>query len=75
MGDKKLLYTLDHAQLLGLYSIIRLFGEIREAEDLSVRSAIVADAQTRLAAFISEVKPLSADQMRPGRSSPVRLAQ
>jgi len=56
-----LLYTLDHAQLLGLYSVIRLFGEIREAEDPSVRSEIVAEAETRLAAFLFELKPLSAD--------------
>jgi hypothetical protein len=75
MGDKKLLYTLDHAQLLGLYSVIRLFGDIREAEDPSVRSELAAEAQTRLTAFISEVKPLSADQMRPGRASPVSLVR
>jgi len=58
-----LLYTLDHAHLLGLWSVIRLFGEIREAEDPSVRSEIVAQAETRLAAFLSELKPLSADRM------------
>jgi len=58
-----LLYTLDQAQLLGLYSVIRLFGEIREAEDPGVRSEIVAEAETRLAAFLSELKPLSAGRI------------
>jgi hypothetical protein len=58
-----LLYTLDHAQLLGLWSVIRLFGEIREAEDPNVRSEIVTEAQRRVAVFVSELKPLSADQI------------
>jgi hypothetical protein len=62
-GDKKLLHTLDHAHLLGLYSVIRLFGEIREAEDPSVRLEIVAEAETRLAAFVSGLKPSSADRI------------
>jgi len=63
IGDKKLLYTLDHAHLLSLYSVIRLFGEIREAEDPSVRTDIVAEAERRMVAFISELTPLSADQI------------
>ena len=63
IGDKKLLYTLDHAHLLSLYSVIRLFGEIREAEDPSVRTEIVAEAERRMVAFISELTPLSADQI------------
>jgi hypothetical protein len=67
-----LLYTLDHAQLLGLWSVIRLFGDIREAEDPSVRSEIAAEAQRRLTAFISELKPLSVEQIRFGG---VSLAQ
>jgi len=57
------LYTMDQAHLLGLYSVIRLFGEIREAEDPRVRSEIVAKAETRLAAFLFELKPLSADRI------------
>jgi len=61
-----LLYTLDHAHLLGLYSVIRLFAEIREAEDPSVRSEIAAEAETRLAALLFELKPLSTDQIRSG---------
>jgi hypothetical protein len=69
-GDKNLLYTLDHAQLLGLWSVIRLFGEIREAEDPSVRSEIAAEAQRRMAAFVSELKPLSSDQIRSTASLP-----
>jgi len=58
-----LLYTLEQAHLLSLYSVIRLFAEIREAEDPSVRSEIVAEAETRLAAFLSELKPLSVDRI------------
>ena len=58
-----MLYILDHAQLLGLWSVIRLFGEIREAEDPSVRPEIVTEAETRLIAFLSELKPLSGDQI------------
>jgi hypothetical protein len=61
-----MLYTMDHTHLLGLYSVIRLFGDIREAEDLSVQSEIVAEAQTRLAAFLSELKPSHLDRIRPG---------
>jgi hypothetical protein len=61
-----MLYTMDHAHLLGLYSVILLFGEIREAEDPSVRSEIVAEAETRLAAFLFELKPVSAEQIRSG---------
>ena len=58
-----MLYTMDQAHLLGLYSVIRLFAEIREAEDPRVRLEIVAEAETRLAVFLSKLKPLSADQV------------
>ena len=64
IGDKKLLYTLDHAHLLSLYSVIRLFGEIRDAEDPSARSEILTEAQRRVADFISELRPLALDQIR-----------
>jgi hypothetical protein len=75
MRDKKLLYTLDNAQLLGLYSVIRLFGEIREAEDPGVRSELAAEAQRCLAAFISELKPLSVDRVISTRRSFGQLSQ
>jgi hypothetical protein len=62
-------YTLDCAQLLGLWSVVRLFGAIREAEDPTIRCEILTEAQIRLTAFIMELEPLSVDRAGPARQA------
>jgi hypothetical protein len=58
-----LLYTIDCTQLLRLRTVMRLFEEIREAEDPTSRSEIVREVQLRLTSFFMELKPLSVDQL------------
>ena len=60
--DKKLLYTTDDGQLLGLWVAIRLIGEVREIQDPIVHDNVLTEAQILLTAFFVDLKPQLGDQ-------------
>ena len=60
-----MIYTLDVDQLLGLWTVIRLLGEIREIPDAISRSEVLTEAQILLTAFVLGLKPLPRDEADP----------
>ncbi len=55
-------YTVDVEQLLNLWTVIRILGEIREIPDETGRSDVLTEAQILLTAFVLGLKPLSRDE-------------
>ena len=60
-----MIYALDDSELLGLWTVIRYLGELREVADPMDRSEILTQAQIHLTAFIIGLQPLSEDQGNP----------
>ena len=57
-----MVYTTDDGQLLGLWTAIRLIGEVREIQDPIVQDEVLTEAQILLTAFVLGLEPLGADQ-------------
>jgi hypothetical protein len=55
-------YAVDVEQLLNLWTVIRILGEIRELPDETCRSDVLTEAQILLTAFVLGLKPLARDQ-------------
>ena len=60
-----MIYTMDVDQLFGLWTVIRLLGEIREIPDAINRSEVLTEAQILLTAFVLGLKPLARDEADP----------
>jgi hypothetical protein len=54
-----MVYTTDDGQLLGLWTAIRLIGEVRGIEDPMVQAQILTQPQILLTAFAVVLKPQS----------------
>jgi len=54
---RKMVYTTDDGQLLGLWTAIRLIGEVREIQDPMVQAKILTQAQILLTVFAVVLKP------------------
>ena len=52
-----MVYTTDDGQLLGLWTAIRLIGEVREIKDPMVQAQILTQAQIFLTALAVVLKP------------------
>jgi hypothetical protein len=52
-----MVYTTDDGQLLGLWTAIRLLGEVREIQDPIVQDEVLTEAQILLTAFAVVLKP------------------
>ena len=61
-----MVYTTDDAQLLGLWSAIRFFGEVREIEDPTAHDEILMRTQLLLTAFVVGLVPRICDQTSSG---------
>ena len=64
-----MIYTFDNGQLLRIWTVSRLLGEVRNILDPTKRSEVLTEAQVLLTAFILTLKPLPRDQgdaIRPG---------
>ena len=57
-----MVYTTDDGQLLGLWTAIRLIGEVREIQDPMVQAEILTEAQILLTAFAVVLEPQPWDQ-------------
>ena len=57
-----MVHTMDVDQLFGLWTVIRLLGEVREIPDAINRSEVLTEAQILLTAFALGSKPLSTNQ-------------
>jgi hypothetical protein len=53
-----MVYEIDRSQLLGLSTVARLLGEVREISDAADRSELLTKAQIILTAFIVDLEPL-----------------
>jgi hypothetical protein len=62
-----MIYTVDDGQLLMIWTVTRLLGEIREIPEPKDRSEILTEAQALLTAFVLELKPSPRDQANPIR--------
>jgi len=56
---------MDIDQLFGLWTVIRLLGEVREIPDAITQSEILTEAQILLTAFILGLKSLPRDEADP----------
>jgi hypothetical protein len=56
-------FRTDEAQLLGLWAVTRLLGEIRGLEDRGDREEILTKAQILLTAFLLGLEPLGSDEV------------
>jgi hypothetical protein len=52
-----MVYTMDHTQLLRLWSVMRCFTQLREISDPATQSEILTNAQVLLTAFVIDLKP------------------
>jgi hypothetical protein len=57
-----MVYTMNEAQLLGLWTATRLLGEIRRVEDPMAQAELLTKAQILLTAFIAGLDPRICDQ-------------
>lgn len=64
-----MVYAVDCSQLLGLSTVARLLGEIREISDAADRSELLTKAQVILTAFIIDLEPLPTEQRNVFRST------
>ncbi len=60
-----MVYTMDVDQLFGLWTVIRLLGEVREIPDAIARSEVLTEAQILLTAFVLGLKSLPRDEADP----------
>ncbi len=60
-----MVYTMNVDQLFGLWTVIRLMGEIREISDAITQSEVLTEAQILLTAFVLGLKPLPRDEADP----------
>ena len=60
-----MIYTMYVDQLFGLWTVIRLLGEIREIPDAISRSEVLTESQILLTAFVLGLKPLAKDEADP----------
>ena len=60
-----MVYTMDVDQLFGLWTVIRLLGEVRDIPDAIIRSEILTEAQILLTAFVLGLKSLPRDEADP----------
>jgi hypothetical protein len=60
-----MIYTLDVDQLFGLWTVIRLLGEVREIPDAITRSEVLTEAQILLTAFVLGLRSLPRDESDP----------
>ena len=59
-------FRTDEAQLLGLWMVTRLLGEIRGVEQRVDQAELLTKAQILLTAFVLGLEPLGADQTSSG---------
>ncbi len=59
------IYTMDIDQLFGLWTVIRLLGEVREIPDAISRSEVLTETQILLTAFVLGLKPLPTAEADP----------
>ena len=52
-----MVYTMNEAQLLGLWTATRLLGEIRRVEDPTAQAELLTKSQILLTAFIAGLDP------------------
>jgi hypothetical protein len=64
-----MIYTVDDGQLLMIWAVTRLLGEIREIPEPKDRSEVLTKAQALLTAFVLELSPSPGDQ-----ANPIRMA-
>ena len=55
-------FRTDESQLLGLWMVTRLLGEIRDTEHRGDQAELLTKAQILLTAFVLGLEPLGADQ-------------
>jgi hypothetical protein len=60
-----MIYTLGVDQLFGLWTVIRLLGEVREIPDAITRSEVLTEAQILLTAFVLGLRSLPRDESDP----------
>ena len=60
-----MIYTMDIDQLFGLWTVIRLLGEVREIPDAISRSEVLTETQILLTAFVLGLKPLPTAEADP----------
>jgi hypothetical protein len=60
-----MLYTLDHGQLLRIWTVIRYLGIIREIRDPTAQAEVLTDAQILLTACVLDLEPVPGDQANP----------
>ena len=65
MRNVDVTYTVDAGKLFGLWTVIRLLGEIREIPDAISRSEVLTEAQILLTAFVLGLQPLPRDEADP----------
>jgi hypothetical protein len=61
-GQDTMMYVLDDAQLVGLWTVVHCFTELHEVSDEAARAVILIQAQILLTAFIASLQPLSGDE-------------
>ena len=59
-----MIYAVDEGQLLGLWTVMRLFDKIYEITDQESRTNVLTEAQTHLVAFVLQLTPLQRHQAR-----------
>lgn len=66
-----MVYEIDYSQLLSLFTVARLLGEVREIVDAANRLELLTKAQIILTAFIIDLEPLPKEKRDAFKSTPL----